>query len=622
MARLVTILGFVCAFAAANMHAATFTVTTAADSGAGSLRQAILDADANGSGVTDVIELDVPGAGPHLINLASPLPAATTPLLIDGYTQTGASANTLGLTGGINAVIRISVHGQDAMPCFQFDPGASSSTIRGINVQHCTSAIVIDGASGVNVYGNFIGTDATGTIAQPNGIGVFITGTANAVSVGEPSPAERNLISSNQVGVFLGPATTGSAIDGNYIGTDITGMSALGSGTVGVAAEGNGHFIRSNLISGHTTGANASGVLLSNNATDFDVSVNRIGTQRTGVGSIPNRYGILLQPGPGTPVPIGIGYGDSSTANVIANSLADGVALRGGAPPALQIQILYNTYRNNTELAIDLNDDGPTANDPLDADTGPNALQNYPLLTSAVRSPGGAVQVNGTLHSEADEPYRIQLYFAASCGPSGAAEGAFIEETDVTTDALGNAAFSFSVPSLPANGRVSVLAQNVDTLNTSELSECFAVVQESAQLTIDDQTVAEGDAGTSLATFTVTLTPASDLPVTVTATAVPGSATTPSDFTAAPQLLTFLPGQTTRTFSVTINGDTEAEGNETFAVVLSGAGNAAIADGEGTGTITDDEDAPAADPVAVPLLDNAGLAAIALLLAAVALRRL
>ncbi|HEX6097828.1 MAG TPA: Calx-beta domain-containing protein [Thermoanaerobaculia bacterium] len=621
MARLVTILGFVCLFAG-GMHAATFTVTTTADGGAGSLRQAILDANANGNVVIDAIEFDIAAAGVQTIALAGPLPNVTTPVFIDGYTQTGASANTLAFISGNNAVILISVDGGgNAFGCLQLDPGASGSTVRGLNVQRCTTGIALDGTTDARVYGNFIGTDATGTIARPNSIGVLLTGAATGNSVGETSAAERNVISANNAGVYLQEDTDSNAVESNYIGTDVTGTSALGAGAIGVWVEGLGNVIRSNLISGLTLSADSAGVLLTNDATDTDVTANRIGTQRTGGGSIPNTYGILVTASTNAPFASGIGYFSSGTANVIANSLADGIAIRASTPPSINNYILYNTYRNNAGLAIDLNDDGPTPNDPLDADTGANTLQNSPVITSAVRSPGGAVQVNGTLHTTPNGPFVIQLYFAATCGPSGAAQGSFVQETAVTTDALGNAAFSFTVPSLPANGRVSALAHNAGDGNTSELSECFAVVQESAQLEIDDRTVAEGDGGTSVVTFTVTLTPASELPVTVTAAAVPGTATTPSDFTAAPAVLTFAPGQTTRTYSVTINGDTTPEPDETFTVQLSAPGGAVIADGEGTGTITND-DAPAAAPVAVPFLNNAGLVLVTLLLAALALRRL
>src|SRR3954463_7546989 len=79
---------------AAALLANTFTVTTAADSGAGSLRQALLDA--NAAGDADTIQFSIPGAGVHTITPLTDLPLITGPVTIDGYTQPGSSANTNG----------------------------------------------------------------------------------------------------------------------------------------------------------------------------------------------------------------------------------------------------------------------------------------------------------------------------------------------------------------------------------------------------------------------------------------------------------------------------------------------------------------------------------------------
>ena len=94
-------------FAASATQAATFAVTTTADSGKGSLRQAILDA--NASPGADTITFGIPGAGEQRIVLATELPAITDVVTISGYTQPGASANSL--TDGFNAVIDVFVDG-------------------------------------------------------------------------------------------------------------------------------------------------------------------------------------------------------------------------------------------------------------------------------------------------------------------------------------------------------------------------------------------------------------------------------------------------------------------------------------------------------------------------------
>ena len=113
------------------------------------------------------------------------------------------------------------------------------------------------------------------------------------------------------------------------------------------------------------------------------------------------------------------------------------------------------------------------------------------------------------------------------------------------------------------------------------------------QLTIDDVTHNEGDSGTTAYTFTVTLARASDQTVTVDYATANDTATAPSDYTAVPTAtLTFDPGQTTKTITVQVNGDILFEPTEQFFVNLTNASGATILDGQGVGTITND-DAPA-----------------------------
>ena len=112
-------------------------------------------------------------------------------------------------------------------------------------------------------------------------------------------------------------------------------------------------------------------------------------------------------------------------------------------------------------------------------------------------------------------------------------------------------------------------------------------------LSVNDVTVTEGDSGTTSATFTVTLAPASGQSVSVDYSTADGTATAPADYAATSGTLTFAPGQTTRTVTVQVAGDTLDEINETFTVNLSNAVNAAIADGTGLGTILDDDPLPA-----------------------------
>jgi hypothetical protein len=115
-------------------------------------------------------------------------------------------------------------------------------------------------------------------------------------------------------------------------------------------------------------------------------------------------------------------------------------------------------------------------------------------------------------------------------------------------------------------------------------------------ISINDVSVTEGNSGTTSATFTVTLSSSSTSTVTVKYDTADGTATAPSDYQPASGTLTFVPGDTTETFSVAVKGDATFEADETFAVNLSNPTNATLADAQGTGTITNDDLPPATPP--------------------------
>src|SRR5436190_18124293 len=110
-----------------------------------------------------------------------------------------------------------------------------------------------------------------------------------------------------------------------------------------------------------------------------------------------------------------------------------------------------------------------------------------------------------------------------------------------------------------------------------------------ASVQINDVTVTEGNTGTVAATFTATLSASSAQSITVAYATGNGTATAGNDFQAASGILTFSPGETSKTITVLVNGDRLAEPDETFAVNLTGATNATIADSQGVDTIVDDE---------------------------------
>ena len=257
--------------------AATFTVTNTDDDGPGSLRQAVRDA--NAAPGTDTIAFNIPGAGPHTIRPASALPTVTDPVVIDGYTQPGASPNTNPLNLGSNAVLQVELDGSGAGAGIAgLTITAGNSTVRGLVINRFNNqradGIRLRTEGGNVIEGNFIGTDVTGTADLGNsGPGIVLDGGIDNRVVG-------NVISRNLAGVVIQGATaTGNVIEGNFIGTDITGTADLGNSGDGIVMERGSNSVVGNVISNNlAAGINIFGAATSGNV----IEGNFIGTDRTG----------------------------------------------------------------------------------------------------------------------------------------------------------------------------------------------------------------------------------------------------------------------------------------------------------------------------------------------------
>src|SRR5215831_15958668 len=132
-----TLLAALCLLSASIVFANTYSVTTTNDSGVGSLRQAILDA--NGHPGADTITFNITGSGVQTIAVASSLPAVTDPVTIDGYSQTGATANTNPPDAGTNAQIMIEIDGTNTTfpdSTLQFVAGSTGSVLKGLAINH------------------------------------------------------------------------------------------------------------------------------------------------------------------------------------------------------------------------------------------------------------------------------------------------------------------------------------------------------------------------------------------------------------------------------------------------------------------------------------------------------
>ena len=191
-----TVVGLILLAANGAAHAsATFTVTNTNDSGAGSLRQAILNA--NAAPGADTIRFAIPGGGVKTVSSTSELPAETDAVVIDGYTQPGSSPNTKDV-GSSDAVPLVELSGASApanSAGLRID--ASGSAVRGLVINRWDNmGVRVEGASNT-VSGNFIGTDASGTLDRGNvGFGgVLVNGDSD--TIGGTSPAACNVISGN-----------------------------------------------------------------------------------------------------------------------------------------------------------------------------------------------------------------------------------------------------------------------------------------------------------------------------------------------------------------------------------------------------------------------------------------
>jgi hypothetical protein len=168
----------------------------------------------------------------------------------------------------------------------------------------------------------------------------------------------------------------------------------------------------------------------------------------------------------------------------------------------------------------------------------------------------------------------------------GNGDGTFNAPEPSAAGQAGGGPNDLAVADLDRDGAPDVVTAN---FGSNTISALLTGVGPLPGLRVGDVTVAEGNAGTRTATFTVILSAASGRPVTVAYATADGTATAGGDYRATSGTLTFAPGETRKTVTILVNGDRLPEPSETFAVNLSGPTNAAVADGQGVGTVTDDE---------------------------------
>jgi len=490
---------------AAGVAAANVTATTAID-------------DASLAGLID----------PHYahswwsIRPTSALPTIAGPVIIDGYSQRPCAAPNVSpcsqentLATGENAQLSIELDGTSAgVSVHGLVTTVGASTIQGLVINHFTGNGVGLVSNGNTISGNFIGTDVSGTLAAANHVGVYVDNSSDN-AIGCTTPDERNVISGNtDEGVEIyGVTPTFNAKDnlvqGNFIGTDKTGLVDLGNGGAGVKIyDGSNNTIGVDSLSMLASGGNvisgngSNGVeiaslvmVVASTTTENVVQGNFIGTDRGGTLNLHNDgSGVAIYDADSNVV----GGVTSPLGNVIANNGRSGVLVEetiiSGPNPAIKNSIRGNSIHDNVALGIDLTPapapsptptpipgDGVTLNDdPGDSDDGPNNRQNFPGIASASQ---GSTSVSGTLNTYAGGTFTIDIYANDACDSSAHGEGKTLLGSGLAVASSNPEEYTFdvTVPTLSSGQVLTATATDQDG-NTSEFSHCVAVVATSTSI--------------------------------------------------------------------------------------------------------------------------------------------
>jgi photosystem II stability/assembly factor-like uncharacterized protein len=476
--------------------------------------------------------------------------------------------------------------------------GGTDPAARNIISGNTGDGVVIGGGGSV-VQGNCIGTDITGTLRLGNSGSGVVAG--NFALVGGTTPAARNIISGNGGfgNVSLGTNSSGpsATVQGNYIGTDITGSFALNNPLPGISVSGSSNLIggtapgAGNLISGNNWAIQI-GLVTSATLTGNVIQGNLIGVNATGTSAIPNAQGGIQL----------TGVTNNALVGGVDPAASNRISFNGG--PAVRIdsgtgnEVRGNSIFANSGMGIDIGGAGVTANDNCDGDNGANTLQNLPVINSAI-SDATATTIQGTLNSTPSTQFRVDFYSNEVCDQSGNGEGqTYLGSTNVTTDGACNANFNVSVPNSVVSGSIITAVATNPAGNTSEFSKCTKVVS-TVQFSSGSYSVNESD---QFATITVNRTGDVSGPATIkfatsdatdvnflcnpnTAGQITGAASRKCDYHIAAGRLRFAAGETSKPIILSLVNDAYVEGPETFTLTLTNPSEASIG-GSASATIT------------------------------------
>lgn len=308
---------------------------------------------------------------------------------------------------------------------------------------NASAAIIIDTVGTISnvVQGNYIGLSPNGIFSIPNastGIAIFAGATRNTIG-GLRATAECNgpcnVIGGNaRSGIAIQQTgTMSNVVQGNFIGLNSAGTSPIPNSRFGIALDTGAS---QNLIGGQRPSASCSGPcnviagntlhgisLIDSGTLSNTVQGNYIGVSATGSVTVPNGLsGVAVLTGT-TATLIGGARspGDcTGICNVIRGNAGNGVTVVG--PTTHGITIRGNEIRDNGKLGIDLGDDGVTANDQNDADSGPNDLINFPRSATAVYTPTKTI-ISGAITVTNPGSTTIDLYASQAINPSAFGEG-------------------------------------------------------------------------------------------------------------------------------------------------------------------------------------------------------
>ncbi len=417
--------------------AMTFAVTNVNDSGPGSLRQAIIDA--NSLAGPDTIEFAIPGDGPHQIAPATALPDVLGTTAIDGRTQPGYEGLPV-----------IELDGQETVSPRGLNMVGADSLVAGLSIHGFVGSqqLWVHGARSV-VVANHIGTGPLGTeppeAAQPVfSLRVDLPGWR----VGGPSPADGNVIVGGAQAAVSLDGDASSVFEGNLVSVDRTGTVRVDPG----GGDDINVFGSPRVVGNRIGGSQGVRVRFGSNGAVVEDNVFNLSPSGEPIG---------------TPQALGVSAaGGSSNALVRGNTFGPTVTPTRVDDGAVGVRVVDNIYVGPvTGLVVDLLPGaGRTANDAGDGDEGGNHLQNFPVITAA-----DVGSVSGTLDSTPNTTFTIEVL----AGPANGTV-APVGTTTTTTDATGQA--SWTLEGLSLSPVMSVVATATDPDgNTSEHSEAARV---------------------------------------------------------------------------------------------------------------------------------------------------